>query len=121
MTPDLIDRLLAFEATLANEEAALVKAAIDEIAALEERCLELQKYQHDPACSWPECGCSCGVDNLNQELSRLRTALERAITFIKYARYELEPGLATIGDQFPRQEDADKMVKEAEDALCKMQ
>jgi len=34
MTPDLVDRLLAFEATLANEDAELVQAAVDEITRL---------------------------------------------------------------------------------------
>lgn len=43
--------------------------------------------------------------------------LKRAKTFIEYARYELQPGLAQIGDQFPRQEDADKVINELAAAI----
>lgn len=37
-------------------------------------------------------------------------ALSRGKLFIEYARYELEPGKAGIGDQFPRRVDADEHI-----------
>jgi hypothetical protein len=37
-------------------------------------------------------------------------ALNHAIKFIEYARYELEPGELQLGDQFPRQGCADKEI-----------
>lgn len=48
---------------------------------------------------------------------RLREALAKARTFIEYARYELEPGLAQFGDQFPKQEDAYKVMALIDAAL----
>lgn len=45
-------------------------------------------------------------------------ALRRAQVFIEYARYELQPGKATIGDQFPRQEDADIVLARIKAALA---
>lgn len=44
------------------------------------------------------------------QINSLVKALGMASLFIKYARYELKPGKATIGDQFPKQEDADEMI-----------
>jgi hypothetical protein len=46
-----------------------------------------------------------------------RETLKRARTFIEYARYELEPGKATLGDQFPRQEDADVVLADIAEAI----
>jgi hypothetical protein len=43
-------------------------------------------------------------------------ALSNARIFIGYARYELEPGKSQLGDQFPRQADADVVLAEI-DAL----
>ncbi len=50
----------------------------------------------------------------------LAVALKKAKTFIEYARYVLEPGLAKFPDQFPKQEDADvvlALIKAALDAV----
>lgn len=46
-------------------------------------------------------------------------ALQRARTFIAYARYELEPGELQLGDQFPRQGCADKEIARIEAAITK--
>jgi hypothetical protein len=50
------------------------------------------------------------VARLTQEQANAIVALKKAHTFIEYARYELQPGLATVGDQFPRQQDADVVM-----------
>lgn len=55
-----------------------------------------------------------------ESLREALSALSHARMFIEYARYELEPGLATIGDQFPRQEDADKEIKNIDAAIEKL-
>ena len=41
---------------------------------------------------------------------RMEVALKRARMFIEHARYELQPGKATIGDRCPRQDDADDVI-----------
>lgn len=38
-------------------------------------------------------------------------------SFIEYARYELQPGESRVGDQFPRQADADKAIATIADVL----
>lgn len=40
----------------------------------------------------------------------LEATLKRAAKFIYYAQFELEDGKATIGDQFPKKEDADAVM-----------
>jgi hypothetical protein len=47
----------------------------------------------------------------------LVAALKKAKSFIEYARYELQPGKAQLGDQFPRQDDADAVLGLIEAAL----
>ena len=51
----------------------------------------------------------------------MREACESAKLFIKYARYELRVGRATIGCQFPCKEDADIEIKKLEQALKETQ
>ena len=50
-------------------------------------------------------------------IEKLEAALRRARCFIEYARYELEPGIAKDGAQFPGQGDADVVMAEI-DALA---
>ncbi len=57
------------------------------------------------------------VDSLIADAGRMREALSKARTFIEYARYELEEGMATIGDQFPKQGDADVAMSRIDAAL----
>ena len=49
----------------------------------------------------------------------LLAALKKAKTFIYYARYELQPGKAVLGDQFPKQEDADNVTAIIDAAIAK--
>jgi hypothetical protein len=60
------------------------------------------------------------VAKLRAAQEALRAALTKARTFITYARYELQDGLATLGDQFPRQGDADVVVAQIDDALARL-
>lgn len=46
-------------------------------------------------------------------------ALEKARTFIEYARYELQDGKAELGDQFPRKADADEAIARINAALLR--
>jgi hypothetical protein len=43
-------------------------------------------------------------------MTDLRAQIEWVKKFIEYARYELQPGEAKIGSQFPHQADADKAI-----------
>ena len=54
---------------------------------------------------------------LEAQIAPLREALSKAKTFIEYARYELEPGEAKLGHQFPNQGDADKVLALIVEAL----
>jgi hypothetical protein len=58
------------------------------------------------------CGdCSRGEALLaSRETPRQEEELQWVRKFIEYARYELEPGEMQMGDQFPRQGDADKAI-----------
>ena len=53
---------------------------------------------------------SAEQESLRDDVKRLIAMLEHVRTFIGYARYELEPGEAELGDQFPRQGCADKII-----------
>jgi hypothetical protein len=46
--------------------------------------------------------------------------LKLARNFIEYARYELEDGKATIGDQFPKKDDADGVLREIDSTLSSL-
>jgi hypothetical protein len=46
----------------------------------------------------------------SRETPRQEEELQWVRKFIEYARYELEPGEMQLGDQFPRQGDADKAI-----------
>jgi len=45
------------------------------------------------------------------EITRTLKDLAWVKKFIEYARYELQPGETQVGDQFPRQADADKAIR----------
>lgn len=60
----------------------------------------------------------CREEDLERKLEQAEASnrallgtLEKARDFIEYARHELQPGKATVGDQFPRQVDADNILK----------
>jgi hypothetical protein len=52
-------------------------------------------------------------DVMEQELRWVRK-------FIEYARYELQPGEQQVGDQFPRQDAADKAMAKIDGILAKL-
>jgi hypothetical protein len=58
---------------------------------------------------------------VREQASDLLIALRKAKSFIYYARYELQPGKAVLGDQFPKQEDADNVTALIDAALAKVE
>ena len=61
-----------------------------------------------------------GIVNYEAVLADLGFSIRRPGYQAANARYELKPGLATIGDQFPRQEDADNEIEHIQAALREM-
>lgn len=60
---------------------------------------------------------SAAPNDSSSPASALYEALKKARTLIEYARYELQPGKATMGSQFPHQEDADVVTAIIDQAL----
>lgn len=49
----------------------------------------------------------------------MKVGLEWVRQFVEYARYVLEPGERQVGDQFPRQVDADKAIRILDEEIAK--
>jgi hypothetical protein len=64
------------------------------------------------------------LQQLRERHEALVSALQESVEkltwvrkFVEYARYELEPGVMQPGDQFPRQDAADKAVAELDSVI----
>jgi hypothetical protein len=55
---------------------------------------------------------------MSADVQKLREKLAWVRKFIEYARYELQPGEQQFGDQFPRQDAADKAMAEIDTVIA---